>query len=190
MVTCLPRPAPSSRRGQAPLPGIVEDRPTICGMLPVRSATILLPLSPQSLSLAPRRGMRKMTSRFRRLPAVTMGQAPRPAIVEDRSSSEHHNHRIWSMKTVKAHFVIFPMQNRRENSPKLRGNIPGIAGKNPWNRGEKSPKSRGKIPGNWAGIAGKNTRNRGGKSRGSDACAGRSNRSLGYPNLRKKTFIE
>ena len=48
----LPSPAPSSRRGQAPRPGIVEDRPTICGSL--RSATHLTlslpPPPPLSLS--------------------------------------------------------------------------------------------------------------------------------------------
>ena len=47
----LRSPAPSSRRGQAPRPGIVEDRPTICGSL--RSATIVLALSPPTLSLSP-----------------------------------------------------------------------------------------------------------------------------------------
>ena len=47
----LASPAPSSRRGQAPRPGIVEDRPTICARL--RSATILLALSTYTLSLSP-----------------------------------------------------------------------------------------------------------------------------------------
>ena len=46
----LASPAPSSRRGQAPRPGIVEDRPTICGSL--RSATHLTLSLPPLLSLA------------------------------------------------------------------------------------------------------------------------------------------
>jgi hypothetical protein len=52
-------------------------------------------LEASSLALRP-----KMTSRFCRIPAVARGQAPRPGIVEDWSSSAHHNHRIRSMKTV------------------------------------------------------------------------------------------
>ena len=78
----------------------MEDQPTICGRL--RSATILLALSPHTLSLSPYDvAWGKMTSRFRRLPDVTRGQAPRPALVEDRSSYGHHNHRIRSSKTVR-----------------------------------------------------------------------------------------
>ena len=73
-----------------------------------------------SLSLAPRRCVRKMTSRFRRLPAETRGQAPRPAIVEDRSSSAHHHRRIRSTKTVSTYYH-FPLE-------KAPGNFPGKSG--------------------------------------------------------------
>ena len=78
----------------------------------------------------------KMTPRFRRLLAVARGQAPRPGIVEDRSSSAHHHHRIRSIKTVISTFWHF-------QHPKSRGEILEIAGKNPRNRGEESIKSRG-----------------------------------------------
>jgi hypothetical protein len=67
----------------------------------------------------------KMTSRYRRLPAETRSQAPRPGIVEDRSSSVHHHHCMRSVKTVST-FYHFPL----ENTP---GNFPGIAGKFPGN---------------------------------------------------------
>ena len=106
----------------------------------------------------------KMTSRFRRLPAMTRGQAPRPGVVEDRSSCADHHHRIWSMKTVSS-ICNFPLKISGEISPELRGIFPGIAGKFPLNSGEIS--------------------------RESDAFAGRSNQSLGSWKLRiKKTFIE
>ena len=76
------------------------------------------------------------------------------------------------------------LRNCGEKSPKSRGKIPEIAGGNPRNREENSPKSRGFF----TEIAGIFHGDRGDKS---DAFAGRSNRSLGSPNLRiKKTFIE
>ena len=74
----------------------------------------------------------KMTSGFRRLPAMTRGQAPRPGVVEDRSSCADHHHRIWSMKTVSS-LYHYPL--------KIPGRFPGIAGKFPRNRGEISRES-------------------------------------------------
>ena len=82
----------------------------------------------------------KMTSRFRRLPAMTRGQAPRPGVVEDRSSCADHHHRIWSMKTVSS-LYHFPMKISGEISPELRGIFPGIAGI-----------FHGKLRGNFPGI--------------------------------------
>ena len=41
------------------------------------------------------------------------GQAPRPALVEDRSSYGHHNHRIRSSKTVSTFCHFHPAQSRR-----------------------------------------------------------------------------
>ena len=57
----------------------------------------------------------RMTSRFRRVPTVARLQAPRPAVVEDRSSSAHHHRRIWSTKTVSA-FCIFHTRTRLDFS--------------------------------------------------------------------------
>ena len=67
----------------------MEDSPSIIRYKQPVPAEVLSPLT---LSLPPLRGVRKVTSRFRKLSVVTRGQAPRLAIVEDRSSSEHHNH--------------------------------------------------------------------------------------------------
>ena len=152
----------------------MEDRPSIIGR--VRSATTLLALSPLTLSLNPLRGVRKVTSRFRRLAAVTRGQASRPDIVDDRSSSVHHHHCMRSVKSVST-FYHFPLENTPGNSRECPGKFPP-------NRGEVSPESRGDFP----GIAGKFPGNRGEISRESDAFARRSNRSHGSPELRKKNI--
>ena len=64
----------------------------------------------------------KMTPRFRRLPAMTRGQAPRPGVVEDRSSCADHHYRIRSMKTVSS-LYHFPLKNSGEISPRFPRNL-------------------------------------------------------------------
>ena len=43
-----------------------------------------------------------------------------PDVVEDRSNSVHHDHRIWSMKMVSS---FYPTENYRENYPEIPGKI-------------------------------------------------------------------
>ena len=102
----VPPPPPHRRRSPSP------------PLLPIAAAKVCRPprrrrspSPPRSAALpvaaAPRAVRPKMTPRFRRLLAVSRGQAPRPGVVEDRSSSEHQHRRIWSTKTVSA-FWHFP----------------------------------------------------------------------------------
>jgi hypothetical protein len=110
----------------------------------------------------------EMDPRNRRMPAIKRGQAPRPGLVEDRSSCVHHWHQLRSQETVSS-FCIFNLHNPVKKSrcfpPKHRdifskqslgvrrkilgilGEIPRDSGISPQNSVGKFPSFPGKIPG-------------------------------------------
>ena len=92
-------PPPPPRRRRSPSPPSRTAGPPVAAAPQVRR--------PPPVAAAPRAVRPKMTPRFRRLLAVSRGQAPRPGVVEDRSSCAHHHRRIKSTKTVSA-FWHFP----------------------------------------------------------------------------------
>ena len=114
--------APYRRQGQLPSPWQSQrSQPPCQPSQSARATRASSQASSQVRAVGSCHARPKMTSRFRRLPAMTRGQAPRPGVVEDRSSCADHHHRIRSMK-MGSSFYQFPLKI----SGTLRGNFPGI----------------------------------------------------------------
>ncbi len=95
----------------------------------------------------------KMISRLRRMPAAKRGLAPRPDHVEDKRSSVHHKHQLWSQRTVS--MGIFHMFNpgtiqgnpsKRRNSQEFPEKIPRTSRGNPRNKFSRFWRQVGQEP--------------------------------------------